>query len=355
MAMRHASILFLAILAVHGRDLWTAVGAMRRAPAAAPAATAEAGHVILVVADGLRWQEVFRGADAAILAGDVSLGADGSPTRVKYWRPTVEERRAALMPFLWSTIAREGTLMGNRDAGGRVDVTNPMKFSYPGYNELLVGWPDAQIDRNDFGPNPNVTVFEWLNRRELKGRVAAFGMWDTFRDIFNVERSHLPVADFDTDSETNHAALRYLEEHSPRALFVGFGATDDLAHKGRYDMVLAAAHAIDGYLSMLWNEAQSSPAYRGRTTLIVVADHGRGRTPKDWMHHNDKIPGSDETWFAMIGPGVAARGELRSRATLSQTAATVAAAVGQDYPADVRRAAPPLLGVPALSRALVRR
>lgn len=351
MALRYASILFFSILAIHGRDLWSAVAGMRRV---APVAMADGGHVILVVADGLRWQEVFRGADAAILASDSSLGADGSPTRVKYWRPTVDERRAALMPFLWSTIAREGTLMGNRDAGGRVDVTNPMKFSYPGYNELLVGWPDARIDRNDFGPNPNVTVFEWLNRRdELKGSVAAFGMWDTFRDIFNVGRSHLPVADFETDSETNHAALRYLEEHSPRALFVGFGATDDLAHKGRYDMVLDAAHAIDGYLSMLWSEVQSSPTYRGRTTLIVVADHGRGRTPKDWMHHNDEVPGSDETWLAMIGPGVAAHGEMRGGATLAQTAATVAAAAGLDYAADVRRAAPALLRIGA--RQLVRR
>ena len=354
MAMRHASILFLSILAVHGGDLWSAVGGLRRA-APAPASVQAGGHVILVVADGLRWQEVFRGADAAILASDASLGADGSPTRVKYWRPTVEERRAALMPFLWSTIAREGTLMGNRDAGGRVDVTNPMKFSYPGYNELLVGWPDARIDRNDFGPNPNVTVFEWLNRRaEVKGSVAAFGMWDTFRDIFNVERSHLPVADFSTDSETNHAALRYLEEHAPRALFVGFGATDDFGHKGRYDMVLDAAHAIDGYLSMLWAEAQSSPASRGRTTLIVVADHGRGRTPKDWKDHNHEIPGSEETWIAVIGPGIPGRGHVRDRATLSQTAATVAASLGLDYAGQVRRAAPSIFSITTKQQPLIR-
>src|SRR5688572_22203640 len=224
MALRHAAILFLAIVGVHGRDLWGAIAGMRRV---VPARAAETQHVILVVADGLRWQEVFRGADADILASDASLGADGSPTRVKYWRATVEERRAALMPFLWSTVAREGTLMGNRDAGGRVDVTNPMKFSYPGYNEMLVGWPDARIDRNDFGPNPNVSVFEWLNRREeLRGRVAVFGMGHVFRDIFNVQRSQLPVFDFGADSDAHVAALEYLEERQPRAVFVGYGATD---------------------------------------------------------------------------------------------------------------------------------
>ena len=338
MALRYAAILFVALLGVHGRDLWSAIAQMRRG-ATVPAASGQ--HVVLVVADGLRWQEVFRGADPSILSSDPGLGGDGAPTRRKYWRPTLQERRAALMPFLWGTIAREGQLIGNRDLGSRAVVTNPMKFSYPGYNEMLVGYPDARIDRNDFGPNPNVTVFEWLNGRDdLQGRVAAFGMWDTFHDIFNVGRSRLPVADFDTDSQTSFAALEYLEERQPRALFVGFGATDDYAHKGRYDQVLDATLAIDGYLSMLWSRIQSSPVYRDRTTLIVVSDHGRGRTRRDWTHHNEDVPGSDETWFAMIGPGIEARGEVRGgQVTLAQAAATVAAALGLDYAGDVRRAA----------------
>ena len=344
MALRHAAILFLAIAGVHGRDLWSAVAGIRRVAAR----DAGANNVVLVVADGLRWQEVFRGADSAILFSDPSLGGDGVPTRRKYWRPTLHERRAALMPFLWGTVAREGQLIGNRDLGSRVVVTNPMKFSYPGYNEMLVGYPDAQIDRNDFGPNPNMTVFEWLNGRgDLRGHVAVFGMWDTFHDIFNVGRSHLPVADFATDSETSAAALQYLEQDGARALFLGFGSTDDLAHQGRYDLVLDATLAIDGYLSMLWSRIQSSPRYRDRTTMIVVADHGRGRTPRDWKDHNHDVPGSDETWFAMIGPSVAPLGELRggSQATLSQAAATVAASLGLDYAGQVRRAAPALQGV----------
>src|SRR6185503_9963613 len=215
---------------------------------------AESGrNVILVVSDGLRWQEVFAGADSAILFGDPAmLGGNGNALRRKYWRASAAERRAALMPFVWGTVARSGELLGNRVLSSDVDVTNPMKFSYPGYNEMLVGVPDERIDRNDFGPNPNVTVFEWLNRRrELRGRVAAFGMWDTFQDIFNVKRSHLPVADFDTDAGTSAAALAYLEQHEPRAMFVGFGATDDLAHQKRYDLVLDATLAIDGYVSML--------------------------------------------------------------------------------------------------------
>ena len=73
-------------------------------------------NIIFVMTDGLRWQEVFRGADSVLLCGDQKLvGGDGSAARRKYWRPTVGERRAALMPFLWSAGARQGQLFGNRD------------------------------------------------------------------------------------------------------------------------------------------------------------------------------------------------------------------------------------------------
>lgn len=40
-----------------------------------------------------------------------------------------------------------------------------MWFSYPDYNEMSTGVADPRLDSNGYGPNPNVTVFEWLNKR----------------------------------------------------------------------------------------------------------------------------------------------------------------------------------------------
>jgi hypothetical protein len=330
--LRYWLVIVASVAAVHGGDVWKV---------ATRATASNAQNVILVVADGLRWQEVFRGADSAILFGDAKAAA---VTR-KYWRSTISERRAALMPFLWSTVVRQGQLFGNRDLGSVARVTNPMHFSYPGYNEMLVGIPDPRIDRNDFGPNPNVTVFEWLNRRsDFRGRVAAVGTWSLFHDIFNERRSGVPVRDFETDALSHVAAMRQLRRLQPRALFVGYGQTDDFAHKARYDLTLDAAHAIDRYVEDLWKAVQSMPRYRDRTTLIVVADHGRGRTARDWTDHGNDIGGSDETWLAVIGPAVSAAGEHRRVApiTLAQTAATAAAAVGLDYLESVPRAAAPI-------------
>ena len=299
---------------------------------------ADNGHnVILVVSDGLRWQEVFTGADSALLFGDPAVrGGYGEAIKRRYWRPTASQRREALMPFVWTTLAKSGELIGNRALASDVDVTNPMKFSYPGYNEMLVGAPDERIDRNDFGPNPNVTVFEWLNRRaQLRGKVAAFGNWDVFSDIFNVPRSGIVLR---TTGSTPHDALvqkmvlPYLAKVTPRTLFVGYAETDDWGHQGRYDRFLDAAHAVDAYMAELWNAVQSNPRYRGRTTLIFTADHGRGRSPADWRNHGADIPGSGETFIIRIGPDIRASGERRNtRRVLGDVARETAAALGLEY------------------------
>ena len=294
-------------------------------------------NVILVVSDGLRWQEVFRGADSTILFGDArALGDNAEGLRRKYWRATVAERREALMPFVWGTLSEHGQLLGNRDLDSRVQVTNGMKFSYPGYNEMLTGRPDPRINTNEFGPNPNVTVFEQLNGRDgFRGRVAAFGTWDVFRDIFNVKRSRIDMHTFGSkpnDVVVQRAVLSYLGKKRPRALFVGYAETDDWGHEGRYDRFLDAAHDVDRFIAQLWNEVQSNPKYRGKTTLIFTADHGRGRTVDDWRHHGEKVPGAEETFIITIGPAIGARGERATTShVIGQVAAATAAAVGIRY------------------------
>src|ERR1700730_1685921 len=148
-------------------------------------------NVVLIVADGLRWQEIFTGADARLL-NDQDGGIWDRPEdlRREFWREDVAERRAALFPFLWDTVARQGQIFGNQNKGSVACVTNGMAFSYPGYNEMLTGFPDGKIDSNEFGTNPNITVFEWLNKRvEFHGQVAVYGTWATFKDIFKEERS----------------------------------------------------------------------------------------------------------------------------------------------------------------------
>src|ERR1700731_2267190 len=161
----------------------------------APALAGKTQNIVLIVSDGLRWQEIFTGADPALLnekAGGSWLAE--ADLRKRYWREDVDARRAALFPFLWGTVAKQGQIFGNQLKGSDAHVTNGKAFSYPGYNEMSTGFADDAINSNEFGPNPNATVFEWLNKLgEFHGKVAIFGTWTVYDNIFNRRRSGLKM------------------------------------------------------------------------------------------------------------------------------------------------------------------
>lgn len=338
---------------------------------ASPAA-AKDSRVVLVTVDGLRWQEVFRGAETA-LAEDPTFVEDRKAVKAAYLDPA--DRKTALMPFLHDVVARQGVLIGDRDAGSCARVTNDQWFSYPGYNEILTGRPDPAIKSNDPTPNANVTVLEWLNRQPgFKGKVAAFTSWNVFTAIINEDRSGVPV---DTgmkpprargaaeahlarmqaqtpriwptvrfDVFAHNYALQALKRDRPRMVYIAYGETDDFAHEGHYGLMLDAARRTDGFLRELWTTLQADKAYAGRTTLIITTDHGRGSGLKngDWKGHGRVLwPRSDETWIAVIGPAVkAGLSSTPDCAGADQLAATVLSALGLDWRDFDPKAGPPL-------------
>src|SRR5438445_10014792 len=106
-------------------------------------------NVVLITYDGLRWQEVFRGCDEALLNRDQGGGVRDVPAlKARFWRDTPEKRREALLPFFWKTIALGGQVFGDPAHNSRARVTNGRNFSYPGYNEILSGFADERIDSN---------------------------------------------------------------------------------------------------------------------------------------------------------------------------------------------------------------
>ena len=357
---------------------------------AIPAAAAPATNVILVTADGLRWQEVFRGADDQLLKDERFTPKDYAafPAHQSAGRELARQR---LMPFLWDTVAQQGALLGNRDQSNFMRVTNPWWFSYPGYNEILTGRPDPAIDSNAKRPNANTTVLEWLNRQPaFKDKVLAFGSWDVFPDIINAARSGIAVnagfmtaADNPTgreawlnglqaqipspwptvrfDAFTHNFALEALRSRKPRVVYIAYGETDDFAHEGKYAQYLDAAHRFDGFLRELWQTIQEDAHYRNQTVLLVTTDHGRGELPLEtWQHHASPqavrgyvkslaqyeagIVGSDQIWFAALGAGIAPKGNMAASTgehTQSQLAATALRALGlarEDFDADAGEA-----------------
>jgi hypothetical protein len=349
------------------------------APAQQSSSNLKTHTVVLIVSDGLRWQEIFTGADPTLMNSEHGgIWADLPGLRRDFWRDDESERRQALFPFLWGVVAKQGQIYGNRSKNSVARVTNGMAFSYPGYNEMLTGHPDPQIDSNEFGTNPNLTVFEWLNRLpEFKGRVAVYGTWNVFKDIFNEKRSSLvmqagwdlpekgslsprqellnqlyrtttPLDDDDVyNSFLQVPLLEYVHTGAPRVLFVGYGETDNWAHSGRYDLVLKSARQFDHFVEELWNTMQSMPEYRDQTTFIITTDHGRGGGLVEWKEHGVEEKGSENIWIAVMGPDTSPLGERANVApvTQAQIASTVAALLGKNYPREIPAAAPLLSDV----------
>ena len=324
-------------------------------------------HAVLVTLDGVRIEEMFGGLDEAVLRSTVSKGRiEDTAAYRRYWAATPEQRRAKVMPFFWGTLMRQyGSIAGDRARGSRFGVTNLHRFSYPGYAEILTGAAhDDTIDSNDDRRYPYVTVLEFLRATLGLARrdVAVFSSWETFHSIAAHEDGALTVnagydaydtpdpatralsrAQFDAQTPWDSArhdlftfrfAMDYLARERPRVLYIAFDETDDWAHDRNYERVLDSLNRTDRCLRELWTWLQADPEYRGRTALLVTVDHGRGHTPEDWSTHGEDVVGADQTWLAAAGPDWPRRGEWTDapEGTTSQVAATLARAMGEDFP-----------------------
>ncbi|MDE0588062.1 MAG: phosphoglyceromutase, partial [Candidatus Marinimicrobia bacterium] len=150
-------------------------------------------NVILITLDGVRWEDLFYGADEKIVL-DTLFVKDVEATSAKFWSEDYRERRKLVFPFFWNTIGEQGQIYGNKEQGSVMRLTNPYFFSYPGYNELLVGFNDDSVNSNDKVLNPNINILEFMNEKDgFKGRVAAFASWDVFDWIINNERNDFTI------------------------------------------------------------------------------------------------------------------------------------------------------------------
>ena len=80
-------------------------------------------NLFIITVDGFRWQELFNGADSSILHSE-KFTPDHSTIGLQYWASSAKERREKLMPFFWSTLEKEGVILGNRAYGNNVNCSN---------------------------------------------------------------------------------------------------------------------------------------------------------------------------------------------------------------------------------------
>ncbi len=335
-------------------------------------------NVVLITFDGLRWQEVFAGIDES-LATHAEYSSQAEQLMQQFWKSDSNERAKTLLPFMHNTVFARGSYAGNRLQNSCAAVSNNWYFSYPGYSEILTGVVNPSINSNSKIPNSERTFLELLESNSIyEGKTAAFASWDVFPFIFNVERSGIHVNAFSiepnpadeyesflnkmqteiptpwstvrNDFFTHQYALSYLRRERPKVLFISYGETDDFAHDGEYDQYIYAARRTDRFIEEIWTTLQSIEQYRDNTVLFITVDHGRGEDPlASWMHHSsqeatrrpnsgltqyaDGIVGSEATWLAAMGPGVAEAGLIQTGddcLSSDRIAATLMELLGED-------------------------
>ncbi|MEO8962556.1 MAG: hypothetical protein ABI325_11785 [Ginsengibacter sp.] len=321
-------------------------------------------NMVVILIDGYRWQELFRGAEFDLLRDKKYNPSDSLQRMKKYWSGDLNERRKKLMPFTWNYIAKHGQIYGNRDLDNKVNVLNPYWFSYPGRAEVLSGFVDTAINSNEYPSNPNTNVLEFINSQKgYEGKVATFACWRATGRCLRKDKSsmliNVPWEDIQGDqlseaevlaNEMQHfipqiwgdderldanvyaLAKSYILASHPKVTYIDFGDPDEYAHSGKYESYLDDIFNLDAMIGSLWTSMQKNQFYKNNTTFFIVPDHGRGEGPQ-WTSHGSGTPHSNETWFMVMGPDTKPLGEMKAKEQVFQTqyAKTIAALLGFDY------------------------
>jgi hypothetical protein len=133
-------------------------------------------------------------------------------------------------------------------------------------------------------------------------------------------------------------AIECMRMFSPDVLAVAFGEID-CAHYGSWSRYVEAIRRTDELTWRIWRAAEEIEAYRGRTLLLVLPDHGRelerpGGT--GFIHHGDFYTGAgvDEgcrrVWMLALGSGIAAGRRIDEPFSIRSAAATGLEHIGLD-------------------------
>jgi len=130
---------------------------------------------------------------------------------------------------------------------------------------------------------------------ELKASLAK-SLLDYFND---------PAVPTSGDELTFFMTKEIMNRFAPSLLVVNFWDID-IAHYGAYSLYLDAIRRTDRLVHELWQHVQTLPAYRDRTTLIVVPELGRDSdvAGNGFANHRSGDESCRRVWLVALGAGV---------------------------------------------------
>jgi hypothetical protein len=174
-------------------------------------------------------------------------------------------------------------------------------------------------------------VFE--SGRTLSAEIKA-SLAKSLLDYFND-----PAAPTSGDELTFFMTKEVMSRLAPPLVLVNFWDID-VAHFGAYSLYLEAIRRTDRLVHGLWQHAQSLPAYRDKTALIVVPEMGRDGdvSGNGFQNHRSGDESCRRLWLLAVGAGVP-RGSVSERPIRTlDVAPTLARVLGFKMPAVEGRA-----------------
>lgn len=263
-------------------------------------------NVILLMVDGVRWQEVFRGADPWLAA---------------------DETNKTVFPGLNASLKEHGALLGNVDQGSELTLLSRVRTSMSSYMNIMAG--SKQFCLTNSCGRTWIETFPERIRRALNlpiEKVATISSWGQIGMAVEhqegatfVNAGRAPLVDSSPDEEllklndeqlkeplvwedcrsdklTFAQGLRYLKKHRPRFLFISLNDSDEWAHAEDYPKYLATLRQYDEWIQELNETLKSMGEYGANTLLLVTTDHGRG-SGGNWGRHGILYPDSKYFWL----------------------------------------------------------
>jgi hypothetical protein len=115
-----------------------------------------------------------------------------------------------------------------------------------------------------------------------------------------------PQAPTSGDELTYFITQEIMREFAPRVMLVNFWDMD-VAHWGSYSLYLQAITKTDRLCGMLWDKVQANPAYKDKTTVLILPELGRDgdlNTANGFLNHRSGDPSCRNVWMLALGAGI---------------------------------------------------
>jgi len=271
-------------------------------------------HVIVLVADGLRYSEGWGETNNQFMPGMETFLKSQGVVNTHFYNfgdTYTSAGHTSITTGFYQAI----------DNFGLEFPHNPSVFQYwnQAYkNDQVKSWVIASKDKLDLLADCANPYWTGKYKPSVNSGINGLGVGSGYRE----------------DSLTLQKAFEILKLHHPNLVLINFRDPDYSAHSGIWNTYTDAIKKTDNYINRLWNFIQADSVYKNTTTLFVTSDHGRhlDSVADGFIGHGDGCDGCRHLSFYAAGPDFLKGKVVDTERHLIDIPVTIAALLGFELP-----------------------